>query len=502
VASFFTILRESAQKFAGKTAVVTDEGNTYTFGVLCRMVDVFASFLSREYSIGYGSRVGIVFYNTIEFCASVLALSRLGAVAVILPCKYSRFELAQMIIRVKPGLILCASAFTDWFTETGIQALGITEEALRAKSAGDAQNTASAEHEGKPENDALIFFTSGTTARSKAVLLKNRNITEAIQSYQKILHITESDIAIIPFPIYTVTGTIAILGVMLYAGGTVFLHQKFSANRVLRCVIDNNITFVHASPTVFSLLLDERGAFPSVPSIRVFACGSSNMPKENIRRLKEWMPGAAFHTVYGLTETSSPATIMPGDTADSPFIGSSGIPIPGVTVKIIDSEENELPAGETGEIALRGTVVIERYLFGGETSFTRDGYLKTGDVGYLNTGGYLYVVDRIKDMINRGGEKICSFDVENALHCIPGIVEAAVVGIPDEKYGEVPVAAVRPAKGRALSEGEVQALLANALAKFMIPVKIRFVDTLLKTANGKIDKRALRTWFVSGGLYD
>jgi fatty-acyl-CoA synthase/long-chain acyl-CoA synthetase len=492
--SFYHLAKKSALKFAPTIAVVTDEGNTYSYTRLFDIVDNFAAFLSQKHSVTYGVRVGVLFYNTIEFCVSLLALSRLGAVAVILPSKYLQLELERMISRVDAGLILCAPVFANWFEKIKIPTQAVTEDLLNLTGIPTEVPLAVE----KPENDALIFFTSGTTAKSKTVLLKNYNITHAILSYQKILGITEKDKSIIPIPIYTVTGSIAILGVLLYAGGTVFLHKKFNGKRVLQCVAENNLTFIHASPTVFSLLLDERDRFPSVPTIRAFACGSSNMPKENIRRLKEWMPGAAFYTVYGLTETSSPATIMPQGAADSPFIGSSGMPIPGVMIKIVDPLGKELPVNEIGEIVLRGTVVIEQYLLGGENSFTQDGFLKTGDLGYINNKGYLYAVDRIKDMINRGGEKICSFDIENALHCIPGIIEAAVVGIPDNKYGEVPVAVVRCGKGYTLSQDEIKDQLKDKIAKFMIPVEIRPVESLLKTANGKIDKKTLRTWFCEG----
>jgi fatty-acyl-CoA synthase/long-chain acyl-CoA synthetase len=496
--SFYHLLVESAAKFPEKTAIVTDEGIAYSFGSLLVLTNNFAGFLKEKHALALGSRVGIVFYNSIEFCISLFALSRLGAVAVILPNKYRQPELAQMVTRVKACLVLCDPDFGGWFDETGIPTRVIKEEMLKTEFANAEQNLLPPA--GTLDSDSFIFFTSGTTTQSKTVLLKNFNVMHAVLSYQKILKITRDDISIIPIPIYTVTGSIAILGLFVYAGGKVFLHKKFNAIRVMKYVIENDITFIHASPTVFSLLLDEKEKFPSVPSIRAFACGSSNMPKENIRRLKEWMPVAEFYTVYGLTENSSPATIMPTGAADSPFIGSSGLPIPGVAVKIIAPDEKELPPNEIGEIALKGSVVIERYLLGGETSFTKDGFLKTGDVGYLNSEGYLFVVDRIKDMINRGGEKIWSFDVENALHSISGIMEAAVVGIPDQKYGEIPVAMVRLEKSYCYTEDQIKGLLKDKLAGFMIPVKICFVESLLKTANGKVDKKAIRLWFTTGSL--
>ena len=205
---------------------------------------------------------------------------------------------------------------------------------------------------------------------------------------------------------------------------------------------EKDVTFFHASPTVFSLLLQESKAYPSLPALRCFACGSSNMPKEKLQKLHQWLPQMLFHTVYGLTETASPATIFPTDAATHPYIGSSGIPVPGLRLKIITPEGSEAVANESGEIWVSGTVVLDHY-YHQESDLLKAGWLDTGDIGYVNEDGYLFIVDRKKDMINRGGEKICSYDVENELYKIDGISEAAVVGIPDEVYGEVAATAVR-----------------------------------------------------------
>jgi fatty-acyl-CoA synthase/long-chain acyl-CoA synthetase len=494
-ASLYCSVAGRARKFPGKTAVVTDNGTRYSYGRLISMTDEFAAFLSEKYSIGRGGKAAILFFSGIEYCIALLALNRLGASTVLFPNKYTRSELTDLAGKISIELIICENVFQDWFRQTGIPVLAAKEDSSGYGFAGLTCGAVKPVPRGRAENGAVILFTSGTTAGGKTVELKNFNIMHAIVSYQRILNITEKDSSVIPIPIYTVTGTIAVLGLMLHAGGVVFLHRKFDAGRVLLCAIENKLTYIHAAPTVFSMLLEYRETYPAIPGIRVLACGSSNMPAENIRRLHEWLPGAAFQTVYGLTETSSPATIFPSDAAESPYIGSSGIPIPGVMIKIIDDDESETETGGTGEVALRGSVVIRKYFHGGEDSFTRDRWLKTGDLGYLNEEGYLYIVDRKKDIINRGGEKICSFDVENAIHGIDGIIEAAVVGIPHPKYGEQPAAVVRLEKGYTITEREIKARLSSVLANFMIPAQIRFVEEIIKTSNGKIDKKALRLWF-------
>jgi fatty-acyl-CoA synthase/long-chain acyl-CoA synthetase len=489
-----------SERFKDKPALVDDAGTVYSYAAFAFLVDCLAAYLAGTSGIRKGDRVAIVFYSTIEFCASFFALSKLGAVATLIPTKYKKEEILSLLEKSGVATILCDESFRCFFNNWEAEGRRVFSMRTDPAEAGRFMflddvapgGNGTEKPAGGLEDDALMLFTSGTTSLSKGVLLKNYNIIHAVLSYQRVLNITGEDRSIIPIPIYTITGSVALLGLFLLSGGTIWLHKKFNAERVLACTAENHLTFIHASPTIFSLLLDQRSNFPSLPSLRAFACGSSNMPAENIRRLKQWIPGAVFHTIYGLTETSSPGAVFPSDAALSPFIGSSGLPVPGVELTICGPDGAELPSGVVGEICLRGTVVIRKYLFGGEDAFTVDGWLKTGDLGYVNEQGYLYVVDRIKDIINRGGEKIASFDVENALHHIPGIIEAVVIGIPHDRYGEEPAALIRLERGCAISEKEIKDILKRTLANYMVPVQIRFVDSMPKTPNGKIDKKGLR----------
>jgi fatty-acyl-CoA synthase/long-chain acyl-CoA synthetase len=508
--SMYHGLAAVSTRFKDKATLVDDAGNIYSYAAFAFLVDRLAAYLAGAGGVRKGNRVAVVFYSTIEFCVSFFALSKLGAVAVLVPTKYKKDEILSLLEKSGAVMVLCDEQFRCFFNTWEAEGHRVLSGRTDSEESGwlaRLNNTVPGQNgtekpAGNLDDDALMLFTSGTTAHSKGVLLKNYNIIHAVLAYQRVLNITCEDRCVIPIPIYTITGAVAILGLFLLSGGTLWLHKKFDAERVLACTIENRLTFIHASPTVFSLLLDQRANFPSLPSLRAFACGSSNMPAENIRRLKQWIPNAMFHTIYGLTETSSPGTILPSDAALSPFIGSSGLPIPGMELKICGPDGTELPSGVAGEICLRGAVVIRKYFFGGEDAFTVDGWLKTGDLGYVNEQGYLYVVDRIKDIINRGGEKIASFDVENALHHIPGVIEAAVIGIPHDRYGEEPAALIRLEKGRTISEKEVKDILKKTLANYMIPVQIRFVDSMPKTPNGKIDKKGLRASWAQETLKD
>lgn len=220
------------------------------------------------------------------------------------------------------------------------------------------------------------------------------------------------------------------------------------------------------------------------------------MPKDKILALHQWLPQSKFHTVYGLTETTSPGTIFPEDAATSPYIGSSGVPIPGMNVKIIDEDTREEvdDPEHIGEIWLSGTNILVSY-YKMETPLIKDGWLNTGDLGYFNKDGYLYIVDRKKDMINRGGEKVTSFDIENEIYHFQGVNDAAVVGIPDEIYGEVPVAVITVKPGYTVHEEELLLYLKGRMAKYKLPTQIKILDKMPETPNGKVNKRYIRTLF-------
>lgn len=495
----YEAVKITASKYAEKTALVSDEGVVYSYREFLKCCDEFAAYLYGEKGIGPGSHVGVMMHNTPEYCIAYYALVRLGAVMVCLPGKYKQDEVLSLAKRSDMEYLICEEGYAGWFQEAycpgqivcvkdtgGYDALYIAWE-TRERDLEELGELSS----GKPEEDALILFTSGTTAMSKGVLLKNYQIMHAIEAYRRILQVTEKDISVIATPIYHITGLVALLGLFLSSGGTLYLHKLFDAARVVREARKYGFTFLHASPTVFHLLLQEGEHTPELPELVTLACGSSYMPGEKLKRLHRWLPNSKFHTVYGLTETSSPATIFPEDAAKSERIGSSGRPIPGMMFKIVDDEQRELPCGEAGEIAVRGCNVVTAY-YRQQTDSLRDGWLYTGDIGYFDEDSYLYVVDRKKNMINRGGEKIWCYDVENELTAIQGILDAAVVGLPDEVYGEVPAALVEMEKGCGLTEEEIRQYLRGRIAKYKIPVKILAVGSIPQTANGKPDKRTIK----------
>lgn len=483
-----------------KTALLNFDGQSYTYAEYVKMIDAFAYILSDRYHVCKGDHVGMLLYNGIEFCVTYLALCKLGAVVVSLPGKYQKPELLSLAGKAELKFLVCEEAYYEWFEGFDVRRI-VSRPHENGYGlgylTGDLCGTEGLQTGILPEDPVLMMFTSGTTSQSKGVLLKNYNIMHSVYAYMKTLDLTEEDVAVVSTPMYHITGLVCILAVVLTSGGKLCILKKVDPDILIQCCIDQKVTYFHASPTVFSMVLDVAGKYPDVPSVRCFACGSGNMAPENIRRLKAWMPQAQFHTVFGMTETSGAGTIFPVGAADSEFIGSSGVPMPNMQVKIIDDDGNELKNGEIGEVCVKASFVLEAYYKTETDAIDSDGWLRTGDMGYCNDAGYLYIRDRKKDMINKGGEKICSFDVENEIHMMPGVLDAAVVGIPDEKYMEIPVAAVRLAPGSKIDEGAVRAYLKDRIARFKIPEKVIFVDEIPKTLNGKVDKRSLRKMFGS-----
>lgn len=492
--TLYKALYDTAQRFPKHTAIVAPEGRQYSYSQLLAMTDSFSAYLSQQFNIKKGAHVGILLYNGIQFCITFFALSRLGALTVPLPGKFKEQEIQSLIRKAHLEALVCHEDYSSWcmscIPKNKICILSDKhEEDFLVKQKSDISVCLD------EEAPAILMFTSGTTAKSKGAILSNYSITHAVCTYKRLFQLTPSDSTLLAVPIYHITGLVAILGTMVLAGGTIYIHKFFQKKEVVQLFREKRITFFHASPTVFSMILQEKKDDEKLSYMRLLACGSGNMPKSKIQQLHDWMPNMKFRTVYGLTETSSPAAIFPDDAATSPYIGSSGFPIPGVCVKIVDSHQKELPNFSVGEILLKGTTLLREYY---DTTLCayQDEWFFTGDLGYLNEKGYLYISDRKKDMINRGGEKICSYDVENLLVSMEQVQDAALVGIPDELYGEVPAAALVLNPDKTLTLDQVQSYLKDKIAKYKIPVRMLILSQLPETSGHKTDKKKIRELFL------
>ncbi|MCC8189549.1 MAG: acyl--CoA ligase, partial [Planctomycetes bacterium] len=447
-------LRTTAATYPDKTALVDEYGRACTYADLMAKTDACAALLADRFSVRKGTRVGFLLYNSLEFAVVFLALCRLGALAVPLPTKYKREELEALMDRARLGVLIHDAEFS-WLAEActdrnlGRLACVVSPDgygldvdrcglhpapAPRHSSRRTVSGRQSPSQRPGLHDDCILMFTSGTTSFAKGVLLSNFNLMHSVVTYKRLLQVGPDDVSIIPMPMYHITGLAALLCLFIHVGGTLYLHRRFNARRVLEDVREKGVTLIHASPTIFIKMLAEKETCPALPRLKQLACGSSNMPVKYLRALKAWLPNISFRTIYGLTETCSPASVFPGDAASSHHIGSSGMPIPGLLMKVVDEGGRELPNGQTGELLIRGSVVMEEY-DGLDEGFVEDHWFRSGDLARLTDDGFVYITDRKKDMINRAGEKVWSYEIENLLHDCPGVAEAAVVGVPDEVYG-------------------------------------------------------------------
>lgn len=497
--SLYHALKETSAKFTNKVAFYDNWERSYTYKTFLYMVDSMAAYLKKTFEVTKGTHVGILLHNSIEFCVSFFAVVKLGAVAIPFPSKYREPEIEQLIHKADLSVLLYSETFEQWIIDYNLSGVGLLKSENEETGYGfrclPFDGLQFDEEAGVLEDEVIIMFTSGTTSQSKGVVLCNYNVMNAVVVYKRTLGITQEDKTIIPVPIYHITGLVALLGLFVYAGGTVYLYRRYDAKRILACVRDNKITFMHGSPTVFGLMLDYKDEFPKLPSLRMLACGSSYMPKEKMKEIHKWIPNTKFQIVYGMTETSSPALIFPNDAPTSIYAGAAGKPIPGIEFKFLNEQKQELGCSQAGEIWIRGNVVTKGYYKMDTELISEDHWLNTGDMGYYNEDGYVFIVDRKKDMINRGGEKIWCTDIEEELLRISDIKEAAVVGIPDDIYGETAAAVIVTKQGTNITVEEIQKDLGKRVARYKIPTKILFIPEIPKTAGMKVNKKFIKTMF-------
>ncbi|MGN7135013.1 class I adenylate-forming enzyme family protein [Rhodococcoides corynebacterioides] len=350
-----------------------------------------------------------------------------------------------------------------------------------------------------PEDVALVVYTSGTTGRPKGCVLTHRNIDRMSAAVIAICGLTENDRSLLVLPLFHCNGLVVGTVAPLRAGGDVHIAPRFSPETFWQNVSEVRPTYFSAVPTMYSLLADLGPTQHDLRSLRFAVCGAAPMPTALIATC-ETLFGIPIAEGYGLSECTVAATMNPPFGQRKP--GTVGCALPGVDVAIDGPDGITTTPGTSGEVVVRGGTVMRGYL--GLTDVTattiRDGWLHTGDIGFLDDDGYLTLVDRLKDMIIRGGENIAPSEVENVLQTNPDVLEVAVVGHPDPVYGEIPVAHVVARSGRAIATEDLADLCERTLARYKRPVAYVVHDALPKSAIGKILKRSLSQSTPSNSL--
>jgi acyl-CoA synthetase (AMP-forming)/AMP-acid ligase II len=313
-------------------------------------------------------------------------------------------------------------------------------------------------------------------------------------AYVRTLALTAGDRTAIVFPLYYITGHVAQVTPMMLVGGTSVPVPDVVPREFVQLIAQRRITYLMVVPSIWPLLLrDKNFTWPDLAHVEIGAFGGSPVPISTIAALRDRMPQLRLYDAYGLTETHSPATIL----LDSEFRrkpGSVGRPLPCADVRVVDDDGHDVPAGEAGELWIKGPMVTTGY-FGDEAATAAaltDGWLHTGDFARVDDEGYVFILDRKKDMIMRGGNKVYSVELEYLLVSHPDIAEAAVFGVPDRLAFESVATYVVPATGRTVEPETVQNWVATHMAAFAVPRHVRIVDVIPRNRTGKIDKKALR----------
>ncbi|MGN7479350.1 class I adenylate-forming enzyme family protein [Solibacillus silvestris] len=341
---------------------------------------------------------------------------------------------------------------------------------------------------------AVVMYTSGTTGKPKGVMLSHRNILETAQIWSDSMNMTSNDRMFICTPLFHCAGSHVFAVPTILKGGTVIIEEAFSPDQTLKNLVETNATIFFGVPAMYTILLSKRELQTyNFSQLRLFCYGAAPMPYELVKRLKDTFPNVKVQNLYGQTE-NTPAASSLLDEAALMKIGSVGKPLDRTEIQLRDPNGEVVPVGEVGEICVKGPQVMKGYLRAPEeTAYAiRNGWLYTGDLGRFDEEGYLYIVDRKKDMIIRGGENIYPIEVEEVLYQMPQILEAAVVGVPHEVYGEVPKAFVVLKEGEHLMEHEVLSYCSTQLAKYKVPYEVDFLGQLPRNASGKVLKHTLR----------
>lgn len=490
--SVFAMLRAAVERNAEGEALVCGE-ERYTWARLARCVESVAAGLAAR-GIRAGDRVALLLGNRTEFVITLLAAARLNAIAVPINVREATPELAYVLNHCGAKLLVHETELAERLPPTADTPALLHRIAVAQFPALVAAEAAPPYVEPHEEDVATILYTSGTTGRPKGAMLTHLGIVHSAMHYVQAMGLTSRDRSIAAVPLSHVTGVIALIATQLHCAGTLILMSAFKAADFLRLAAREKMTHTVLVPAMYNLcLLQPDFDSYDLSAWRVGGYGGAPMPLATIERCAQRLPRLGLMNLYGATETTSPATIMPPQETRT-HLDSVGRAVACGEIVVMDDAGREVPRGETGEIWIRGPMVVPGYWNDPQATqreFT-GGFWRSGDLGSIDAAGFVRVFDRKKDLINRGGYKVYTAEVESALAEHPGVLEAAIVAKPCPVLGER-VHAFVALRDAAVSATELQRHCAERLADYKVPESFTLgSEPLPRNANGKLLKRALR----------
>jgi HIP---CoA ligase len=497
------LVARAAASFAAREALV-DERTRCTFAQLADQVGVAGRALVAS-GIEPGDRVAIWAPNCTEWVIAALGISAAGGVIVPPNTRFKGAEARYVLERADVKMLFTVTDFLD----TNYEALLRAEPALpQLREIIDLRGPGWKEFLGRdtsteklPETitgDDLcaILFTSGTTGRPKGAMLTHGATVRAYDAWSTVVGLRAGDRYLVVNPFFHSFGLNAGIVASLVKGATIIPHAVFDVDAVMARAAEERVSMLPGPPTVYQSILDHpRLAEFDMSSLRLAVTGAAPVPVELIRRMRAELGFETIVTGYGLTEATGIATMCRHDDDSETISTTSGRAIPDVEVRVINDESAEVPRGEPGEVVIRGYNVMRGYIHDPEATaeaIDADGWLHTGDVAVMNDQGYIRITDRTKDMFIVGGFNAYPAEIENVISDHPAVGQVAVIGIPDDRMGEVGYAYVIPRLNASITPDELRAWCREKMANYKVPRYFEIVDALPLNASGKVLKFELR----------
>lgn len=493
-----TNLEASAFFFPSKPAV-RQSGCETTYAQLNERANLIATGLIKM-GAAPGEHIGLCALNSADWIAFYFGVLKAGAVAVTLSGALTKNELAILVGHAKPRLVFTTDAKLEELTalknSAGLEKIICPGGDLSLDRLMGMGSRSFKALDRDRLDTAAILYTGGTTGMPKGVMLKHEGIHYSALSVSHSERSTESDVALCFLPFNHVFGQMHIMNATILSAGCLELLPSFDMDLVLEAMQSGRLTKFFAVPTVYMRLLTLGDLEKRLGRLRYCFSAAASMPVEIVRQWKE-RTGISIAEGYGMTE----AMPVSYNHYHRHVVGSVGYPVNGVEVQIRDGSGKSLEQGHEGEICVRGPIVMKGYLNDPEatrSAFWDGGWYRSGDVGLFDTDGYLYIVDRLKDMIITGGENVYSREVEELLYKRQEVQECAVIGLPDKEWGERVTAIIVPKPGMTIAPEDLKSFLKPYLSAFKVPKEFFVIDEMPKNPAGKILKRELKRQFIGG----
>jgi len=480
--------------FPDKTALIFGD-KSYTYTEMNRIIKSVAGYLVGL-GVAKGDRIALYMANRPEWIMFYYAIARIGAISVCVPGAYKKGEVKGVVRDSRSSMVVTSEELLSQIPSN--EEIPLVRQTIVIEKNEPFQSILRGEHsypvaaEGDTTGDdvAAILYTGGTTGTPKGAMLTHRNLLYSAQNVAFHERLIPDDMGGSFLPLNHVFAQCHIMHTYFSRCATLVLFPAFDMDKISAAIVEHNVTRFYAVPTIFIRFLNNPDSRRQLKSLRYVFSGGTSMPAEIVR---QWVDafGIPIHEAYGMTESASIVTF---NHLFRHKIGSIGMPAGIIELKVVDKNDNELKQGEQGEIILRGPNIMKGYFEQPEetSAALRNGWFHSGDVGVFDEEGYLYIVDRIKDIVITGGENVYPKEVEDLLHQHKAVNECGVVGIPHKEYGEAVTAFITLKPGMTVDERSLISFCKERIANFKVPKAIHFVDDLPKTPQGKILRRELR----------